>query len=415
TNCKIQNDSKQDRKNYFYPDLPKGYQISQYDIPLCSNGYIDITVDNVDKRIGITRIHIEEDAGKLIHDDYTSSTLLDMNRCSIPLIEIVSEPDMRSAKEAVTYIKNIKKILEYLNISDAKMEQGNLRCDVNLSVRKIGSKLLGTRTETKNLNSFKTIEKCINFEILRQIDILENNGVVIQETLRFDELNNKMISMRKKEESNDYKFFREPDLLPIKLTDEYIENIKNNLIELPDTRKKRYMKDYNLSVYDSEKLTDNILFANYFDEAVKYYDNYKIITNWILSDFSKMLNENNIDINLSKVKPSNLALLVKLIDTNVISSKIAKEVFIEMFNTGKLCSDIVENNNLVQNTNIDELDIIVLNVVKNNLQSVTDYLSGKDRALGYLVGMCMKETKGKGNPTILNELILNVIKEKKYE
>lgn len=409
TNCKIANFSKQDRKNYYYPDLPKAYQISQYDLPLCENGHIDIEVDGKKKTIGITRIHIEEDAGKLIHDAYTGDTLVDMNRCSVPLIEIVSEPDMRSAKEAVEYMQALKSILEYLDICDCKMQEGSLRCDVNLSVRPVGQKEFGTRTETKNLNSFKAIQNSIEFEIKRQIEVLENGGTIYQETRRFDDAKGEGYAMRTKEEANDYRYFPEPDLAPIVLSDEYINSIKGSLPELPNVKKERYLKEYNLSLYDANILTMSIKTANYFENVVKKCNNPKMVANWIMGDFARLLNENDISIDESRIGEENLASLIDLIDKGTISSKIAKTVFEEMFNTGKEAKQIVEEKGLVQISDEGAIKEIVEKVVENNPQSIIDYKAGRDRALGFLVGQVMKESKGKANPGLVNKLLLEIL------
>jgi aspartyl-tRNA(Asn)/glutamyl-tRNA(Gln) amidotransferase subunit B len=413
TDCTIAKFSKQDRKNYFYPDLPKAYQTSQFDLPLCIGGHVDVFVNGAQKTIGITRIHIEEDAGKLIHDEFTGSTLVDMNRCAVPLIEIVSEPDMRNAAEVIEYMQTIKGILEYLEVCDCKMQEGSLRCDVNLSVRKWGAPNFGTRTETKNLNSFKAIQKSIEFEIRRQIEELENGGTIYQETRRFDDNLGIGYAMRTKEDAHDYRYFEEPDLAPIVLSDEYVNNIKNNLPEMPNVRRARYAEQYMLSEYDATQITNSKRLANYFDKTVSLCNNPKSVTNWIMGDFSKMLNELNLEINESKITEENLANLIKLIDTNVISSAMAKKVFIEMFETGKDAKAIVEEKGLVQMT--DEADIlkIVEEVVNKNDQSVSDYLAGKDKAIGFMIGQIMKASKGKANPTTVNELLLKVLEAKK--
>ena len=410
TNCKIARFSKQDRKNYLYPDLPKAYQVSQYDLPLCEHGYIDISLDEEDKkRIGITRIHIEEDAGKLIHDAFTGDTLVDMNRCAVPLIEIVSEPDIRSAKEAVAYMQTLKSILEYLEICDCKMQEGSLRCDVNLSVRKKGSKEFGTRTETKNLNSFKAIERCIEFETARQIEELENGGTIYQETRRFDDAKGIGYAMRTKEDAHDYRYFPEPDLAPIVLSDEYINDIKNTLPEMPHIKKERYMRDFDLSEYDADQLTSSKNTACFFEETVKLCKNAKAVANWIMSDFAKMLNESEIEIDDSKITPENLSNLIKLIDSGKISSAIAKKVFTEMFNTGEAASKIVEEKGMIQISDEGAIKEIVEKVVAANPKSIEDYHNGKDRALGFLVGQIMKETRGKANPKIVNDLLKEIL------
>lgn len=409
TNCEISRFSKQDRKNYFYPDLPKAYQTSQYDLPLCEHGYLEFNVADYKKRVGITRIHIEEDAGKLIHDAYTGATLVDMNRCAVPLIEIVSEPDIRSADEAVGYMQTLKSILEYLEVCDCKMQEGSLRCDVNLSVREKGSKEFGTRTETKNLNSFKTIKDSIEFETKRQIEELEKGGVIYQETRRFDDAKGIGYAMRTKEDANDYRYFPEPDLAPIVLSDEYIDNIKRNLPELPHIKKERYVNEYSLPEYDADILTSSKNVAKFFEESVKVCNNPKAVSNWLMVDFTKKLNDAEIDITESKITPENLAHLIILIDKGTISSKIAKKVFDEMFETGKDANKIVEDNGMVQMSDEGAIKEIVEKVVAANPKSIEDYKAGKDRALGFLVGQVMKETHGKANPGIVNKFLLEIL------
>ena len=409
TNCEIARFSKQDRKNYFYPDLPKAYQTSQYDLPLCEHGHVDINVDGEKKTIGITRIHIEEDAGKLIHDAYTGDTLVDMNRCAVPLIEIVSEPDMRSAKDAIEYMQVLKSTLEYLEICDCKMQEGSLRCDVNLSVRKKGDTKFGTRTETKNLNSFKAIQNSIEFETNRQIEVLENGGTIYQETRRFDDAKGIGYAMRTKEDAHDYRYFPEPDLAPIVLSEEYIENIKNNLPEMPNVKKARYIKEYGIPEYDADIITNSKEVAMYFEKVADISNNAKLSANWIMGDFASKLNEAEITISESKIKAKDLADLIKLIDNNTISSKIAKTVFEEMFETGKDPKSIVEEKGLVQITDENALQEIVNRIVENNPKSVEDYKAGRDRAIGFLVGQIMKETKGKANPGIVNKMLIDIL------
>ena len=410
TNCEIAKFSKQDRKNYFYPDLPKAYQVSQYDLPLCERGHIDVMLeDGEKKRIGITRIHIEEDAGKLIHDAYTGDTLVDMNRCAVPLIEIVSEPDIRSAKEAVAYMQTLKSILEYLEICDCKMQEGSLRCDVNLSVRKKGQTEFGTRTETKNLNSFKAIERAIEFETNRQIEELENGGTIYQETRRFDDAKGIGYAMRSKEDAHDYRYFPEPDLAPIVMSDEYVQNLKDNLPEMPHIKKERYMKEFELSEYDAKHLTDSKYTADFFENTVKLCGNAKAVANWIMSDFAKMLNESEIEIQDSKVTEENLAALIKLIDSGKISSAIAKKVFVDMFNNGEDANKIVEQKGLVQISDEGAIKEVVEKIVDANPKSVEDYHNGKDKAIGFLVGQIMRETKGKANPQIVNKLLKEIL------
>ena len=410
TNCRISKYSKMDRKNYFYPDLPKAYQISQFDLPLCQNGHIMLKSG---KKIGITRIHMEEDAGKLLHDEYTASSLIDMNRCSVPLIEIVSEPDIRTKEEAIEYMQNLKSILEYIEVCDCKMQEGSLRCDVNLSVRKKGETKFGTRTETKNLNSFKSIERSIDFEINRQITELENGGTIYQETRRFDDDKGIGYAMRTKEDAHDYRYFADPDLTSIELTDEYIQNLKNNLPELPQDRKNRYINEYNLSEYDARLITDSKMMADYFDSCMKKCNEPKTIANWMLSDLSRLMNDNNVTIDKCKVTPENLAELIELINKGTISSTIAKKVLNKIFETGKKASDIVKEDGLVQITDDNAIIEIIERVLDNNQKSLDDYFAGKNQALGYLVGQTMKESKGKANPALVNKLLSEAVEKRR--
>ena len=410
TNCEIAKFSKQDRKNYFYPDLPKAFQTSQYDLPLCEEGYLDINVSEGKKRIGITRIHIEEDAGKLIHDAYTGDTLVDMNRCAVPLIEIVSEPDITNAEEAVEYMQTLKSILEYLEVCDCKMQEGSLRCDVNLSVRPVGQKEFGTRTETKNLNSFKSIQKSIEFETKRQIEELEAGGKIYQETRRFDDVKGIGYAMRTKEDAHDYRYFPEPDLAPIILSDEYVNDIRTNLPEMPHVRKTRYTKEYELGEYDAIQLTNSKYVAQFFEDTVSICKNPKAVANWIMTDFTKLLNEKEIEITDSKVTPEGLAKLIQLLDKETISSAIAKKIFPEMFETGEDAEKIMKEKGLVQITDESAINEIVLKVLESNPQSVADYKAGKDKAIGFLVGKIMQETRGKANPQIVNKLLIENLK-----
>ena len=406
TNCSIAKFSKQDRKNYFYPDLTKSYQISQFDLPLCENGYIESDVNGEKKRFGITRIHIEEDTGKLMHDQFTGDTLIDYNRCGVPLIEIVSEPDFRSADDVVSYMATLKSILEYLEISDCKMQEGSIRCDVNLSVREKGAEKFGTRTETKNLNSFKAIQRSIEFETKRQIEVLENGGTVYQETRRWDDAKGVGYAMRSKEEAHDYRYFPEPDLAPIVTTEGYVENIRANLPEMPHVRRERYMKEYNLSEYDADQITSSKHVANFFDKAYVACKNAKQVANYLMGDVSRMLKENEMEIVDVKFTPEYLGALITLIEKGTISSKIAKTVFEEMFETGKNPEEIVKEKGIVKMSEEGAIKEIVEKIVSANPQSVLDYKAGKDRALGFLVGQIMKETKGKANPQIVNKYVL---------
>ncbi len=404
-NCTISRDSKNDRKNYFYPDLPKSYQISQFDKPLCEHGYVEIVKpDGEKKKIGITRIHIEEDAGKLNHDDYGRGSLVDLNRAGVPLIEIVSEPDMRSVEEADIYLKKVKSILEYIEVSDCKMQEGSLRADVNISVRKKGQKEFGTRTEMKNMNSFKSISRALEYEIERQIDVIENGGIIEQETLRWDEVSGKTFSMRDKEDAHDYRYFPEPDLVPIRLSEEYIENIRKNLPELPETRKQRYLSEYKLTEKEANTLTASKYLSDFFEKGVKISNNPKAVCNWLLSDVARILNEKEFEPEDIPFTPEDLAELIGLIDKGTISSKIAKDVLEEMFESSKSPSKIIEEKGWIQISDESAIKEIVLKIISENPQSVSDFKNGKDRALGFLVGQAMKETKGKANPQMLNTM-----------
>ena len=410
TNCEISRDSKNDRKNYFYPDTPRAYQISQYDKPLCEHGVIEIDTDNGKKKIGITRIHIEDDAGKLNHDDFSGGSLVDLNRAGVPLIEIVSEPDMRSSREVEAYLRKLKSILEYIEVSDCKMQEGSFRADVNVSVHKPGEPF-GTRTEMKNMNSFRSITRAIEYEIDRQIDVIENGGKVEQETLRWDDVSGKTFSMRDKEDAQDYRYFPEPDLVAIKLSNEYIENIKNTLPELPESRKQRYLEEYKLSEKDANIITSSKYLSNLFEEATKICNNPKAVNNWIISDISRILNETEMDPIEIPFDSKQLAKLVILIDKGTISSKIAKKVLVEMFEHPRDPEDIIDEKGWVQISDEGAIKDVVLKVLESNPQSIEDYKAGKDRALGFLVGQAMKETKGKANPQMLNKMFLEELKK----
>ena len=404
TNCNIADVSKNDRKNYFYPDLPKAYQISQFDKPLCKNGNIEITVDGEKKNIGITRIHIEEDAGKLNHDDFGKGSLVDLNRAGVPLIEIVSEPDMRSAAEADAYLKQLKAILEYIEVSDCKMQEGSFRADVNVSVRKKGATEFGTRTEMKNMNSFRSIVRAIEYERRRQIEVIENGGIIEQETLRWDDVSGRTFSMRDKEDAQDYRYFPDPDLVAIKLSEEYIQRIRENLPELPESRRQRYLEEYKLTPKEAAGLTASKYLSNLFEEATKISNNPKAVCNWIMSDISRILNEQEMEPSEIKFSAKDLAELIELIEKGTISSAIAKKVLDKMFEEAKRPEDIIKENGWIQISDEDAIKEVVLKIIEANPQSVEDYKGGKDRALGFLVGQAMKETKGKANPQMLNQM-----------
>lgn len=405
TNCEISRNSKNDRKNYFYPDLPKSYQISQFDKPLCEHGYIEIEDEEGNKKkIRLLRIHIEEDAGKLNHDDFSGESLVDLNRAGVPLIEMVSEPDLRSAYEVEQYLRKLKSILEYIEVSDCKMQEGSLRADVNVSVRKKGVTEFGTRTEMKNMNSFRSITRAIEYEVDRQIDLIEDGGKVEQETLRWDDVSGKTFSMRDKEDAQDYRYFPDPDLVAIKLSDEYIENIKNNLPELPESRKQRYLEEYNLSEKDANIITGSKYLSNLFEGAIKVCNNPKAVNNWIISDISRILNETEMEPIEIPFDAEQLGKLITLIDKGTISSSIAKKVLEELFENPKDPEEIVKEKGWIQISDEGAIKEVVLKVLENNPQSVADYKAGKEKAIGFLVGQAMKETKGKANPQMLNKM-----------
>lgn len=410
TNCSIAKDSKNDRKNYFYPDLPKSYQISQFDKPLCNHGYIEIEDDAGNKKqVRILRIHIEEDAGKLNHNEFTGGSLVDLNRAGVPLIEIVSEPDLRSTKEADRYLKKLKSTLEYIEVSDCKMQEGSFRADVNVSVHKKGMPF-GTRTEMKNMNSFKSITRGIEYEIERQIDELEKGNKIYQETLRWDDVSGKTFSMRDKEEAQDYRYFPEPDLVAIRLSDHYVEDIRKTLPELPESRKTRYMSEYKLSEKDARLLTASKYLSNLFEEAEKICGNAKAVANWILSDISRILNEEELEPENIPFTGKELAQLVELIDKGTISSAIGKKVLEELFTynkeTMKMPEEIIKEKGWIQISDEGAIKEVVMQILEANPQSIADYKAGKDRALGFLVGQAMKQTKGKANPQMLNKMFI---------
>ena len=411
TNCTIAKESKNDRKNYFYPDLPKSYQISQFDKPLCEHGYVEIEEDGVKKKIGITRIHIEEDAGKLNHNEFSGGSLVDLNRAGVPLIEIVSEPDMRSAQEAESYLRKIKSILEYIEVSDCKMQEGSLRADVNVSVMKKGSNKFGTRTEMKNMNSFRSIVRAIEYEIDRQIEVIENGGTIEQETLRWDDVSGKTFSMRDKEDAQDYRYFPEPDLIAIRLSDEYVENIRKNLPELPESRKQRYLTEYGLSEKDSRMLTASKYLSDLFEHTLAICQNPKAVANWLLSDVSRILNEKELEPDQIPFTAEHLAKMIILIEKGTISSAIGKKVLEELFENPKDPEEMVKEKGWIQISDEGAIKEVVMKILENNPQSISDYKAGKDRALGFLVGQAMKETKGKANPQMLNKMFLEELKK----
>jgi aspartyl-tRNA(Asn)/glutamyl-tRNA(Gln) amidotransferase subunit B len=409
-NCAIARFSKFDRKNYYYPDLPKNYQVSQYDLPIAEHGHLDISVNNETKRIGITRVHMEEDAGKLVHSGATISqsdySLVDYNRTGVPLAEIVSEPDLRSSEEARAYLEKLKAILEYTEVSDCKMEEGSLRCDANISLRPWGTKELGTKTELKNMNSFKALQRAIEYEIARQADVLDEGGRIIQETRTWDDNKGISLSLRSKEQAHDYRYFPEPDLVPLVIDEEWVNSVRADLPELPDTRQKRYVEQLGLSEYDAMVITGSKSIADFFEACLENYQDAKVVSNWVMGEMSRLLNVHNLEITECNIKPQNLAKMLQLLEQGTISSKIAKTVFEEMFATGKEAETIVQEKGLVQISDEGAIKTIVDKVVEANPQSVEDFKAGKDRAIGFLVGQVMKETKGKANPGLVNKLLL---------
>ncbi len=414
TNCSIAKESKNDRKNYFYPDLPKSYQISQFDKPLCNNGFIEIEDDKGNsKKVRILRIHIEEDAGKLNHNEFSGGSLVDLNRAGVPLIEIVSKPDLRSVGEADRYLKKLKSILEYIEVSDCKMQEGSFRADVNVSVHKKGTPF-GTRTEMKNMNSFKSISRAIEYEVTRQIEVVENGGNVEQETLRWDDVSGKTFPMRNKEDAQDYRYFPEPDLVAIRLSDEYVESIRKTLPELPESRRARYMEEYKLSEKDARLLTASKYLSNLFEDAEKICKNAKAVANWILSDISRILNEEELEPEHIPFTGAELASLIELIDKGTISSAIGKKVLEEMFaedTKTRNPEEIIKARGWIQISDEGAIREVVMQVLEANPQSIADYKAGKDRALGFLVGQAMKQTKGKANPQMLNKMFIEELKK----
>lgn len=405
-NCTINPVSKQDRKNYFYPDLPKAYQISQFDIPLCEHGYVDVLVDGEEKRIGVTRIHIEEDAGKLIHDDSFTGTLVDFNRCGVPLIEIVSEPDMRSSADAKAYLETIKSILQYIGISDCKMQEGSIRCDINVSVHKKGEPF-GTRVEMKNVNTFSGAVRAIEYEADRQIKALEAGETISQETRRWDDAKGVNVLLRSKEDAQDYRYFPEPDLSTIVLDEEYLAYIKATIPELPNKKIMRYMKEYGLPEEDASLIVDNMEKSALFENVVGLGKvKPKNASNWILGDVSRVMNETGKPLSELNISAEHLCELIELVEKNVISNSTGKTVFDEMLSSGEAPKKIVDKKGLGQISDEGALKAIVDEVVANNQKSIEDYKNGKTNALGFLVGQCMKASKGKGNPAVMKELLM---------
>ncbi len=413
TNCTIAQRSVFARKNYFYPDLPKGYQISQFELPICQNGHLDIEVDGIAKRIGITRIHMEEDAGKLVHGDVTGlgqGSGVDLNRACTPLLEVVSEPDIRSADEAVAYLKKLHQIVVYLGICDGNMEEGSFRCDANVSVMPVGSDTFGTRTETKNVNSFRFVKQAIEHEIERQIEVIEDGGRIVQETRLFDPNTCTTRSMRGKEEAHDYRYFPDPDLVPLVISDDWVEDARLSLPELPEAKRARYLAELGLSEYDAEVMTATRELAEYFEACTALFPQPKSVANWVMGELTRALNEDGKSIADSPVTPRLLADLLLLIDKGTISGKIAKTVFDEMYKTGLEPAAIVEEKGLVQVSDTGEIERIIDEIMAANAGQVEEFRGGKEKVFGFFVGQVMRASKGKANPAVVNELLLKKLK-----
>ena len=405
TQCSVAEKSIFARKNYFYPDLPKGYQISQFDTPICFDGFVDISLEEYDKRIGITRIHMEEDAGKSIHDQDPYNTLVDLNRAGTPLIEIVSEPDLRTPEEAYAYLSKIKQIVQYLEICDGNMEEGSLRCDANVSVRPRGQEKFGTRTELKNMNSFRNVERAIHYEIYRQIDLIEDGGEVVQQTRLWDTTKMQSRAMRSKEEAHDYRYFPEPDLPPIIVTDAMLDEIRKDLPELADVRRTRFIDDYGMSADDAVTITDSRYLADYYEEVVEHLGDPKAASNIVLSEVLRVLNEQSIDIRAFSISAERISELVKLKDEDKINSSAMQQIFNAMLEEDKDPETLAKEMNLIQVSDSGFLEPIVDEIIKNNPDEVKRYKEGKKQLIGFFVGQAMKASKGKANPKLVKDLI----------
>ena len=410
TNCRVEPVNQFARKNYFYPDLPKGYQISQFEKPLATAGHIEIESgeEKTKKRIGITRIHMEEDAGKLLHEIEgvpSQYSYVDLNRTGVPLMEIVSEPDIRAPEEAAAYLRKLRTILQYLEVCDGNMEEGSFRCDANISLRPEGQEALGTKVELKNMNSFRNVQHALEYEVERQRSLLEDGTSIIQETRLWDPNQGVSSSMRSKEEAHDYRYFPDPDLIPVVISEQWIEEIRALLPELPAPRRNRFVKDYQLPDYDAEALTGSKPLADYYEECVKGAAQPKMVSNWIMGDLQKLLNENKMDIEECPITPAALADMLKLIEKGVISGKIAKKVFEEMFASGREAADIVKANGLQQVSDEGEISSVIDGILSEHAQQVEEYRQGKEKVFGFFVGAVMKATRGKANPQLVNELL----------
>lgn len=404
-NCSVNGISRFARKNYYYPDLPKNYQISQYELPVSEHGWVIVETEQGPRKIGITRIHMEEDAGKLVHDERKPVSYVDYNRTGVPLIEIVSEPDMRTPEEASSYLKTLHSILVYLRICDGNMEEGSFRCDANVSVRPVGTVEFGTKTELKNMNSFKNVQKGLQYEINRHTEIVRDGGRIIQETRLFDPTSGATVSMRSKEQAHDYRYFPDPDLLPLRVDEGWITEIKNGLPELPAEKKERFIKDFGIPTYDAGVLTASRDLAEYFEEVVDSFNNPKLISNWIMTEFMRVLKADETSVRDSLVKPAQFAELLRMIEEGKISGKIAKTVFDEMWATGFSPDKIVREKGLLQVSDTSELESIISKILDDNPAEVKKYLDGKTQVVGFFVGQAMKASKGKANPGMVNKIL----------
>ncbi len=409
THCRINPECTFARKNYFYPDLPKGYQISQYAQPPAEHGWIEVEIDGGKKRIGITRIHMEEDAGKLIHDEHKPLSFVDLNRTGVPLIEIVSEPDIRSAEEAAAYLRRLHEILVYLEICDGNMEEGSFRCDANVSLRPKGSEAFGTRTELKNMNSFRNVQRALEYEIKRQQYVLEGGGQVVQETRLWDDTAGATHSMRGKEEAHDYRYFSDPDLVPVVIDETWIADIQKGLPELPLEKRERFVRDYRIPSYDAAVLTTSRALADYYEEVVRLSNEPKPASNWVMGDVLRFLNEEKRDIRDCPIRPESLAEMIRLIQDGTISGKMAKEVSEAMYRTGRSPREIIAEKGLVQITDEDALRKTIAEIIGGNPAQVEQYRSGREKVFGFFVGQVMKATQGKANPRLINDLLKKML------
>jgi aspartyl-tRNA(Asn)/glutamyl-tRNA(Gln) amidotransferase subunit B len=405
THCRINFMSNFARKNYFYPDLPKGYQISQYALPLAEHGYVDIETEAGKKRIGLTRIHMEEDAGKLVHDEHLPSSYVDLNRTGVPLIEIVGEPDIRSAEEAAAYLRRLHETLVYLEICDGNMEEGSFRCDANVSLRPVGQETFGTRTELKNMNSFRNVQRALEYEIKRQEYILESGGEIVQETRLWDDTQGLTLPMRSKEEAHDYRYFPDPDLVAIHVDDAWIKDVESTLPELPLEKRERFIREYEIPAYDAGVLTASKPLAEYYEDVVKVCGKPKPAANWVMGDLLRFLNEDKADIRTCPVSAEALGDMIRLIEEGTISGKMAKDLIQEMYKTGKPPRAIIEEKGMVQITDEGALAQVIDEIIAANPNQLVQYRSGKDKLFGYFVGQTMKATQGKANPQLINELL----------